>query len=202
MFSEPGVSFIFLSSSSVSRRPLPSTGSLGLVPPLHRLLLGARTPGRSSGVASLPSLGPTTPCPFFAPNRAGHRAVGPGLDRLPAVLFGVETSGSPRFLGNPLVRMPRSLTPVGRTPGSAAPRFRRPPYRTASAALAIQRGAPTTFAISGLNHAACSLAVYSSQPGSPLDHARLASGWEPPLAGRDCYPQGPNVRFRPFAFSS
>src|SRR5216683_4461748 len=27
--------------------------------------------------------------------------------------------------------------------------------------------------ISGLNHTACALAVYASQPGSPLDHARL-----------------------------
>src|SRR5438105_18096 len=34
MFREPGVSFIFPSNGSVSRHPLPSTGSLGSVPPL------------------------------------------------------------------------------------------------------------------------------------------------------------------------
>ena len=31
--------------------------------------------------------------------------------------------------------------------------------------------------LSGLNHAACSLAVYASQAGSPRAHARLATGW-------------------------
>ena len=31
---------------------------------------------------------------------------------------------------------------------------------------------------------AYALAVYASQPGSPLNHARLASGWWPTLAGR------------------
>jgi hypothetical protein len=42
-------------------------------------------------------------------------------------------------------------------------------------------------------------AVYASQPGSPLDHARLASGWGPALTGwtaRSSRPLGPNTRFR------
>jgi len=36
--------------------------------------------------------------------------------------------------------------------------------------------APTSFRITGLNHAACKLAVYASQGGLPHHHARLASG--------------------------
>ena len=47
-----------------------------------------------------------------------------------------------------------------------------------------------------LNHTACSLAVYASQPGSPRFHARLASGWRPPLPGGIGYPQGSYARFQ------
>ena len=36
--------------------------------------------------------------------------------------------------------------------------------------------APTMIRITGLNHAACKLAVYASQRGLPRRHARLASG--------------------------
>ena len=49
--------------------------------------------------------------------------------------------------------------------------------------------------ISGLNHTACALAVYASQPGSPLDHARLASGWGLALAGRVWLPARSLVKF-------
>src|SRR5207245_10357403 len=40
--------------------PLPSTGSLGSVPPLHRYYQGAPTPHLPSRLASLPSLGGTS----------------------------------------------------------------------------------------------------------------------------------------------
>jgi hypothetical protein len=50
---------------------------------------------------------------------------------------------------------------------------------------------------SGLNHAACTLAVYASQPPSPTVHARLAPGWWSSLAGRDSNPLGPFVTFQP-----
>ena len=39
--------------------------------------------------------------------------------------------------------------------------------------------------ISGLNHTACTPAVYASQHGLPQCHARLASGWWPTFTGRD-----------------
>jgi len=37
--------------------------------------------------------------------------------------------------------------------------------------------APAGFSISGLHHTAYVLAVYASQRGLPLHHARLATGW-------------------------
>ena len=44
--------------------------------------------------------------------------------------------------------------------------------------------------ISGLNHTACTLAVYAPQRELPHHHVRLASGWWPALAGRDWLPAG------------
>ena len=41
--------------------------------------------------------------------------------------------------------------------------------------------------LSRLNHAACTLSVYASQPGSPPDHATLDSGWWPALTGQDSH---------------
>src|SRR6266478_2307411 len=56
--------------------------------------------------------------------------------------------------------------------------------------------------ISGLNHTACALAVYASQPGSPLDHARLASGWGLALAGRVWLPARSLVKFPRYFMAS
>ena len=53
--------------------------------------------------------------------------------------------------------------------------------------------------ISGLNHAAHTLAVYASQRGLPQRHARLASGCWSALPGGVRYPQGPIDRFQ-FSF--
>ena len=41
--------------------------------------------------------------------------------------------------------------------------------------------------LSRLYHAACTLSVYASQPGSPPDHAKLDSGWWPALTGQDSH---------------
>ena len=41
-----------------------------------------------------------------------------------------------------------------------------------------------------------SFAVYASQPGSPRDHARLATGWWLASTGRDWLPAGLLCRFR------
>ena len=54
----------------------------------------------------------------------------------------------------------------------------------------LGRRRPPQILLSRLNHAAHILAVYASQPGSPHVHARLASGWRPPLPGGVSPPAG------------
>jgi hypothetical protein len=44
--------------------------------------------------------------------------------------------------------------------------------------------------LSRLHHTASAIAIYASRPGSPQDHARLASGCWPDFARRDCLPAG------------
>ena len=57
--------------------------------------------------------------------------------------------------------------------------------------------------ISGLHHAACTLSVYASQPGSPPVCATLDSGRWPTLTGRDSHPLGRVEDFRRvFPFTS
>ena len=83
---------------------LPSTGSSrALVPPIPRYYQGTATPCHPSRRASLPSLGGTTGTRMF---RSRRRCVWPtaslGLftrDPLPGI-SSVETTGSPKFLGN------------------------------------------------------------------------------------------------------
>ena len=95
----------------------------------------------------------------------------------------------------PSPRMPRLSDPGGTAgaepPGPRSLRFAPP----ASPSELADPSASTTFFLSGSNSAACVLAVYASQPGSSLDHARLASGWRPCLAGREFNPPGRCVRF-------
>jgi len=48
--------------------------------------------------------------------------------------------------------------------------------------------------ISGLNHTACTLAVYAPQRELPHHHVRLASGWGPAFTGRDSLPAGSHYK--------
>lgn len=127
---------------------------------------------------------------FVSPNRSHGRTIRPGVFVAggPFRLLRVETSGPPRFLGNPGVSMPRSSTPVGPADPADLGTLMRPSELTTSSA-------PTSTSLSGLYHAACPLAVYASQHGSPRDHARLASGGRPPWPGRIGYLPGSTVRF-------
>ena len=91
--------------------------------------------------------------------------------------------------------MPRSPTPVG-SPRRGLRGF-APTFARGDVAFRYFDGVGShDMDFSGLHHAACTFTVYASQPGSPLDHARLASGWWPSLAGQDSNLLGPCTRFR------
>ena len=191
------VPFTFPSFGSVCRRPpYLHRVSAGLLPRLPRYYLGAKTPCRPSRFASFPSLPSTASHPFFA--RSGRRALAawrqeysgfaPEALRCPAV-HSAETTGSPRFLGDPLCTCP-ALRP------RREPRAR--PYTASGLLPSVMRttSAPSPHEISGLNHTACAPTVYASQGGLPHHHARLVSGCRPALPGGVGYPLGPNARFR------
>ena len=95
--------------------------------------------------------------------------------------------------GEPLAEMADSETPVG-PPRQA---IRALPYSSARRCCLprITKRVGSHDQFSRLNRTACTLAVYASQPRSPVHHARLASGWWPSLAGRDSNPLGSTVRF-------
>jgi hypothetical protein len=178
----------------MARRLLPSTGSLGSVPPF---------PGTIRRSDSLPPVPPrfvafawrchgrariSLPRPSGAPATGLElvtRSLRPG--------FTVEATGPPRFLGNPCERVLLS-DPGGITDA-------RPLRRRDAAFRPFNNVGSRNLNISGLNDTTRALAVYASQPGSPRDHARLASGCWPALPDGVGYPQGSNERF-PRAFAS
>jgi len=112
---------------------------------------------------------------FFYPAvpRAGHRA---------------ETAGPPRFLGNPTVHMPCSSTPVG------PPRQAFSTLRCCLPPLLPRRLPPLP--LSGLNRTACPLAVYASQPGSPLPTQDSLPTAGQALPGGTAYPLGSLAGFQ------
>jgi hypothetical protein len=130
-------------------------------------------PGFVSFAVAVPPLPVFRSCGGRAP--ISHR---PGvLTGSPHRFSDVESSGPPRFLGDPLCTCPalRPRRDQWARP-FAAPRCCLP--------LVQRRRLSHDSYLSRLNHAAHALAVYASQPGSPRHHARLASGWGPPLPGR------------------
>ena len=172
-------------------RPLLSTGSLGMVPPLQRYY----------GTLRLPAV-LLDPFEFFTSQY--HRfargllpsvvGVPPGARELsvPVSLSGLtmETSGSLRFPGNPVGHCPCSSTPAGsgRLGGPSVSCLTRPPHmsRTRAPRVLSFRGSITR------------PLTWLSTPrggGLPPLHARLASGCWSDFARRDSYPQGLIERF-------
>ena len=173
-----------------SGRPLPSVGSSGASSPTSPVL--------SADSDFSPPVAPHFVSfarryhrfALFAPPGNGRFPRGPGplLSRRPHRLVAMEKTRYPRFLDDPWHYMPRSQTPADRrtqaTTGpamwSSADLMTSTPHRT----------------LSRLNHAACTLSVYASQPGSPPDHATLDSGWWPTLTGQGSHLLGRIEGFR------
>ena len=177
---------MFPSNGVMTWRPLLTTGSLGMVPPLQRYY----------GTLRLPAVR-LDPFEFFTSRY--HRVargllpsvvgVPPGARELSVPVspsgLTMETSGSLRFLGNPGGHCPCSSTPVGsgRLSGPRVSCLTRPPH------MSTNEGS-TRLLLSGLNHTTFDLTVYASQDESPHHHARLASGCWSSFARRDSYPAG------------
>jgi hypothetical protein len=185
---------MFHSNGSLTRHPLPSTGSP----------FGLRFPcftGNMECSDFLPSLPPhfvafawryhACAAAFVSPFGRQRKPEGQGLLGPVSpirLVLDVGTAGSPRFLEDPHVNMPWSWTPVG-SPRQAEYNEAMLPSVHPDDVGSHECG------FSGLSRMACPLAVYASQHGSPRDHARLASGCRPALPGGIGCPLGPNVRF-------
>ncbi len=175
MESELDLPGIFPSNGSVSRRLLPSTGSLGSVPPLRRYCEALRLLSGRPGTLRSP-LATRYPSPAARFRSSGWRSrkalprPGPFVrwTHPPSSRGDGEISQVP---GEPLSACPALTDPgEGRPPRSICWRLLWPSGHGTPSALA-------TCPISGLYDAAHCLAVYASQTGSPHAHARLATGW-------------------------
>jgi hypothetical protein len=109
MVSGLGVPGICPSGGLVARRLLPSTGSLGSVPPPHRYYSTLRLPSTPPAALRFLRLAVSRSHPLFAPPAAGCVGQGPGVGHpvLPPG-FAEKMEGPPRFLGDLRERAPFS----------------------------------------------------------------------------------------------
>ena len=172
------------------RCPLPSTGSLGSVPPLPRyckaLRLPAAPPALLRFLASRYRHAPWTSLPQPQDATAAGLGLFTGIPKTGFLDGDDRTSQVP---GGP--RYERALL---FDPGGTAALGHCRALVLSSAIWTAST--PATFRISGLNHTARALAVYASQGGLLHRHARLASGGWPTLPGGTGYPPGPIERFQ------
>ena len=105
--------------------------------------------------------------------RPAHRGL---FHRSPFRFFVWRRQGLPGSWGIPMSACPALGPRRSRAPGQYGALMLPSVFVTTSTS--------SKSTISGLDHTAYRLAVYASQPGLPLDHARLASGWWLALAGR------------------
>ena len=181
--------YIYPSTSSVIRSAASHPpGPLGRVPRPHRYYQPtptSRPPSPSLRFlrSALPPLRP----PSLPRSRTTPRGPGPFLPRRPRRLISVEKTRYPRFLDDPCVHAPLFDPGEPPTPGH---------FRASDVVFRWIYGVDFASALSRLNHAACTLSVYASQPGSPPDHATLDSGWWPALTGQDSHLLGRIEGFR------
>src|SRR5262249_36625764 len=135
---------------------------------------------------AIPSLRPS-----FVPDGPGHGAADrPGVGK-PVSPAGIamETTGTPKFPGDPRDHSPCSPTPVGpgRLSGPRVSCLARPPRLTKTKAHHDE--------ISGLNRTAFDLAVYASQWRLPATAQDSLPAAGPALPDGIGYPQGRDKRF-------
>ena len=197
MVSGFGVPVIFPSLGSMTRHPLPSTGSPGVSSPASPVQRSAPTPDRPSRRAPFPSRRGTVRALDVRSweQRARHPrawAVQPGV---PPGSLARRRSGLPGSWGAPHVCMPRSSTPASSSrPASCGVSIRPSVFLTTSAlAGIISRGSITRPA-----HSLCTLR--SADHSATTQHSVPAGGQ--PLPGGTGYPLGSIERFRDRAYIS
>ena len=173
-------------------RPLLSTGSLGMVPPLQRYYGTLRVPAvRLDPFEILHE--PIPPCrPWFAPlgRAAPHRGPGSCRFRSPSRIDDGNV-GVSQVPWKPCWSLSVLFDP-GRIRQAEWTMSELPD----TAPACVHDEGSRRLVLSGLNHTTFDLAVYASQDGSPHRHARLASGCWSSFARRDSYPRGFSERFQ------
>ena len=183
------------------RHPLPSTGSLGLVPPLQRYYKVLRLPAAHFAALRFLRLAIPSLRPLFVP---------PAPDAEPWINLELVGGISSRLARWKRQGLPSSRrNPCDHSPYSSDPGVTRQAEWTmselpgAAPATDHDEGSPRVV-ISGLNRTAFDLAVYASQGWLPTHHARLASGCWSGSTGRDWLPAGFHLkgfkRIRLFSF--
>ena len=169
------------------RHLLPSTGSLGLVPPLQRYYETLRLPAAHFAALRFLRLAIPSLRPLFVP---------PAPDAEPWINLELVGGISSRLARWKRQGLPSSRrNPCDHSPYSSDPGVTRQAEWTMSklpdAAPATDHDEGSTrVVISGLNRTAFDLAVYASQGWLPTHHARLASGCWSGSTGRDWLPAG------------
>ena len=163
-----------------SGRPLPSAGSSGASSPASPVL--------SADSDFSPPLAPrfvsfARHYHRLAPVRSPRRDVASGAwttsTAAPAPPLNGGENETSQVPGRPLCVHASLFDPGGPpTPGH---------YRNGDVVFRWINGVDSATVLSRLYHAACTLSVYASQPGSPPNHATLDSGWWPALAGQDSH---------------
>ena len=125
---------MFPSNGSLNRRPLPSAGSIGPVPPPRRYYEALRLPAARFAALRFLRLA-IPPVRPVCSQRPGRTTVGSGelVFRVPSRKLSVETAGSLRFPSHPRVPTPCSQTPVG-------PMHARPLRRLGAAPASMHNG--------------------------------------------------------------
>lgn len=136
--------------------------------------------------SSLPSSALTSPA-HFVRSRAGRAAPRLSLALSGGLRIRLGTTGPPRFLGNPFVRMPSLDHPGGALGRGHRTSFRHRSYSSPQSLCLRPLGRPRPTQQSrfrGCIHAAYALAVYASQPASrPPTQDSLPAGGTPWPAG-------------------
>ena len=170
-----------------SDRPLPSIGFPGVSSPTSQAVSADSDFSPPSRLTSSPSLGTTTASPSLLPR---GRTIPRGQDDFYRGARGASSRWRRRDIPGSwanLAYMPRSQTPADRRPQATTG-----PAMWPSVQLTILT---PRWVLTRLNHAACTISVYASQPESPLDYATLDSDWWPALTGQDSRLLGRIVRF-------